>query len=311
MDKKELWVQNPGGSDVSLSDLGVKVPAGKTVNVYRYNPYLTEAKVSESLESGALSKRLANGLLKLVKKGVKTRPQMLDQIKESKEMLKAKKTKSSVVIEPTTDPSEEGENFEFADYGLGEISPAVSQQKDGAAVVVTAKQDEEPESVEETVLEAKQSVSMSKQAQIVMDTAAKSTNPYDSVAEDRATNKPYVVPTPEPEVPVAKEEIKLTPKVTKGPTGEITVGDPVKPRSLKAVKGGKEDTSTEVLDYDADGADKVINLDNTESGMKVASKSEGGAIVMELSEGEEVADKKEATKKKPVAKKKRPTSKKK
>ena len=65
---RELWLQNTTGHDVSISDLGVKVPVGKTINVYKYNPYITEDLVKKSLESGALSKKLSDGIVRIVKK---------------------------------------------------------------------------------------------------------------------------------------------------------------------------------------------------------------------------------------------------
>jgi hypothetical protein len=137
-----LWVQNQGTADVSLSDLGVKVPAGQTVNVYKYNPYLTVAQVEKSLESGALSKRLESKVLRIVDKKVTSNPHALNKLKESNETVLAKKTKSSVVIESKTEEPEEGGSFGFADYGISDIGPDVATTKEDGSVFVTAKQDD-------------------------------------------------------------------------------------------------------------------------------------------------------------------------
>jgi len=289
---KELWVQSLGASDSNVSDLGVKIPAGKTVDVFKYNPYLTEAQVKKSLESGALSRYIESGRVRIVQKQVTERPKTVDQIKQSNQTVKAKKTKSSVVIEMDTEEPEEGEGFEFADYGVNDI---ISHKKEGDAVVVTAKQDEDEPEETGVKLEPKEETGYSKQTQIVMDTAEKATDPTGPLAET-ATNQsqPFVVVKGDQKPPVKEEPEKEAekPEVMVGDKGQVIVGEQEKPRSILSVKKAQEEDADpySLPDDDEAGADKAIELEKEDTGMRVATKTKDGAIVIELKEDEEVPE---------------------
>ena len=290
MSDKVLWVQNPGSADVSLSDLGMKVPAGKTVNIFKVNPYLTEAQVEASKASGSLSKRLGSKTLRVVEKAVSVNPPSLNQIKQSDQTVQAKKTKSSVVIESDIDLDDEQEAFDFADYGINDLGPDVTRdkQKDGA-VVVTAKEDDV------TTGEPEESVTtepgMSAQSQKTMEETQKHmvdpTGPHAKMSRP-SVSQPFVVAPPpdqpeetkEPEVSVAQ------PKPELGATGEILVTtdteESQKPRSLAAIKESQEEELEE-----GEAEDDGVELEETRFDSKVATTTEDGAIVMRLKEEEE------------------------
>jgi len=145
---KELWLHNDTGADVSIADLGVKVPANKTINVYKYNPYLTEEQVKRSMEDGSLSKRL-NNVLSVVNKYVAPEPHGLNHIKASKKPVEVIKTKSAIYVNTKEEDVLEDEDFgDFADYGLGELghkNTTHKQTDDGSVVVVQKKDDEKSE----------------------------------------------------------------------------------------------------------------------------------------------------------------------
>ncbi len=296
--KKELWLLSLSGSDSNLNDIGVKVPAGKTINVFKWNPYVTQEQVDESLKSGSIFKYLTAKKIKIVERKTAVRPADLDRIKESKEAV-ARKTKTSVVIESDLDDPEEGEGFEFADYGVNDV---VSQKKIGVSVFVEAKQDEivEPDSGVQLVPK-EETGKNTKQTQIVMDMAEKSTHPAGLLAETTvaSSTQPFVITKP-PKQP--SESKKEEPAVTKDPQKKATVSKK-KSRSSKAIKKPKKVHS--VPGDDEKGADSIIKFEDTSSGMKVATRTKDGAIVMELKEEEKVQ------KPKVVARKKRTKSSKK
>ncbi|MBF0556601.1 MAG: hypothetical protein HQK96_18945 [Nitrospirae bacterium] len=140
---KELWLLNNTGSDVSVSDLGVKVPAGGTINVYKYNPYITEDQVNNSIKCGALSKRLSgqNPVLKIVPKKAPDLKTQIRKIQQSNEPIKAVKTHSSIVIEQkNTEEVTDDKGFDFADYGI-DASIAAPTKDNVGGVTIKAKED--------------------------------------------------------------------------------------------------------------------------------------------------------------------------
>jgi len=311
----ELWVLNRTTSDVSLGDLGVKVPAGKAVNIYKINPYLSIAQVETSRNMGSLSKRLAAKILIVVKKAVRNAPHMLKQLKESSDTtIKAVKTKSSVVIEPETDMNQSDDGFEFADYGVNDIGPSVNQakQEDGTIVVTTKQENTESES---SGIELKPTIEsgISKQSQIVMRATQEAmTDPTGPHAEaSTATHtKPFTVVKPPnpPKEDVPPEVIAPTGEtVSKSESGAIVVGDKKKPRSIRTVKKAQEDdTDDYTLPGDDEvGADEVIGFEKTEYDSKVATKTKDGAVIMRIKE-----EKEKPAVKKTVTKKVRPSKKK-
>lgn len=188
--KNPLWLQNTGTSDVSIGDLGVKVLAGRTIDVFIYNPYLSEEKVKVSMESGSLSKRLASGILRIVEKSPAGRPSALDQIKASKEAAKVTKTRSSVVIESdSSGDTGSTESFDFADYGVNDI---ITHEQDVGAIVVSAKQDENKQEDLGIKLVPKEEVGQNKQSRIVMDVANEMSKTM--IEEDMPTYEvPFIV----------------------------------------------------------------------------------------------------------------------
>jgi hypothetical protein len=282
MENKVLWVQNAGTSDVSLSDLGVKVPAGKTINVYKTNPYLTEAMVKQSLESGALFKRLSAKILKIVNKAVSTKSPILDKINTSKGSVSARKTKTSVII-GVDDPEDSIEaEFDFADYG---VSDAVTHKKVDNAVVVDVKQDDLAEQAK-----------LAKQPKELLDIMKKNAvDPMGPLAPAESMKNYQIIVKPQTKVTVEqpkanfmdpkiehKAEVEQTEPLTKKThNGAVVIGEDVEPtRSLRAVVNGTQDIGV-VLDDDQAGADKVIK-DGSEEGMRVATKNAEGVIVMTI-----------------------------
>lgn len=279
-----LWVKNPGGTDVSLSDLGVKVPAGKTVNVYAVNPYLTVEQVEKSRSSGALFKRLESKILIIVTKAVSVVPPTLNQIKESDQPIRARKTKSSVVIEPSTDePQEEGDSFDFADYGVNGLGPIEHKRETGAVLVDTFQDQESKELAPAVNLEPISESGLSKQSQIVMKTTSENmVDPIGPLAETSVVTEkqPFAVVKP----PKAKEELVVEHSaekhIVKDETGTIVVDGKTKHRSIKQIKRAQEDgVPTEEAEEDS-----AINLEETKFDTKIATKTEDGAIVMKLKE---------------------------
>jgi hypothetical protein len=278
-----LWLQNLGTSDVSLSDLGVKIPAGKTINVYQWNPYIKPEQVEKSKTSGSLAKRLESKLLKIVAGPAAAK--ITNRIKESKQIVTAKKTKSSIVIEPESVDEENGEKFEFADYGIGDIKKIEKEQD---AVIVNVKQDEE-----EAI---KQPHSIGSQSKKIMeDFQQKAVNPIGPLAEISSPNNSFVSvkPPAKPETPKpAKPEVK------KSVAGSIVVGEQTdQPRSINAIKNDVQDES--VVGDTQESVDKVIKTEAPkEEGMRVAKRTTEGVIIMELKEEEPAK-----TSDKPVVKK--------
>jgi len=269
---KELWLLNTTKADVSLGDLGVKVLANQTVNVYTFNPYITEEQVKKSMSIGSLQKRIISGALRVVKTDTKKRPTVIDKLKETKQPVMARKTKSSIIVEQTETEAVEGKGFEFADYGLGELESEADKKN---LVTVKAKQDELPVEVADTETVPKAGNSLSTQSAVIMDTQQKGmNNPIGKLAGTATGLQPYVVtksPAGEPEV---QEKTKVTlPQITKA--GEtILVVQEQQARNIKDVakvqRSEEDEVKIEMLPPDIDA--------------KVATKTDKGAIVMELKE---------------------------
>lgn len=292
MAKKELWLKNNKEADVHLSDLGVKVGSLKTINVYAYNPYITEDKVKLSRESGSLSKRLNSGTLSVVKKPTSPRPHTLDHLKTSTKPVEVVKTKTAVVVDTReVDVLDDDDLGEIADYGLGELGHENTKNvKDvPGAVVVQQKQDpnEEPDPAVKVKMEKVPSTNASGQSIVAMtDMAEKATNPIGDVADNASPEQSFVVVKPpesaKPAAPVEKPAVPGVTKVGKDESGAVVI---------TGVDDGKKDTSASK--YDA----------------HVATKDESGAIVMKLKEvegetTEEPAEKKADAKPVKVTKKK-------
>lgn len=275
--KQELWLSNQSKADVNISDLGVKVPMGKTVDVYRANPYLTAAQVEKSMKTGALSKRLsgAKPVLKVVKKDTKARPTTLNKLKQSGESVKIKKTKSSVVIDNTQEESNEGEKFDFADYGV-QVGEDVNQVKEQSSVFVKAKEDKRVASQgSDVITKPKIDTNISKQSAVVMDTMAKNlTNPVGPLAPVATKGKePFVVAKPPAPNKEKIEKPKSKTKVAKE-TGAIMVD---------AVNEAKKPANVKVKRSDS-SANTAIEMNKVDIDAKIATKTETGAIIMDLKE---------------------------
>lgn len=288
----ELWLHNPTTADVSISDLGVKVPAGKAVNVYQINPYLTVSKVKDSLSSGALARRLESRALRRITKGTTVIPPTLNQLKESDGTVHAKKTKTSVVIETKTDDPEEGESFGFADYGINDLGEDVSAAREDGSVFVSAKQDEATEPDKGSPLKPVLESGVSNQSQIVMKHLQESmTDPTGPIAEATTPtqSQPFtVVKSPQD---TNEEKVALSPTghpVSRDESGAVVVGDEKKPRSIRTVKKAMEEGADDytLQGDDEEGADEVIDFPKTGFDSKVAEKTEDGSVVMKILENE-------------------------
>ena len=102
---KEAWYKNTTSSDLLLSDLELKIPKHKTVNLYQLKPTLTVERIAKSEESGGLLFKSVslNKLIKLPFAPPPKQAELPDSIKESKGMIPSR-VKTSVVI----DASEQG-----------------------------------------------------------------------------------------------------------------------------------------------------------------------------------------------------------
>lgn len=292
MVSKELWVQNPGTSDVSISDLGLKVPAGKTVNLYAVNPYLTEDQVSRSLKSGALEKRLnEHGVLKLVTKKPKENLSAIKKIREDSDSTYAKKTKSSVIIETKGVDVVDDDSFDFADYGV-DLGEDVSQVRKGKSVFVKQKEDPADTPEPGSPLAPKTSAGPAqRQSSVVMKHQSESqANPVGKVAKTTVTPSdanPFVVSAPPEESqpqavsePTEKIDDDTKSRATKQEDGTVAMAGVTKHRNIAEI-AGNTDLASPVKDeakYDA----------------KVATKSDDGAIVMRFKEEAPQTTEKEA-----------------
>ena len=301
MNNKELWVQNISNSDVSLSDLGLKVPVGKSVNVFAANPYVTEGQVASSMESGSLYKRLNDhGVLRLV---VRKPQENLAAIKKVYEdntgSAYAKKTKSSVVIESKGVNITEDEAFDFADYGV-DIGNDVSQVREKGSVFVEQKEDPANEPEPGSPLAPKTSAGPAqRQSSILMKHQSDSqANPFGKVAENKApgAETPFVVSAPPEAEPQEAMPTPEEPKVEKQHDGSIAVAGKTKHRNIAEIAGNK------------DLAEESFIKDEAKYDARVATKSEDGAIVMKLKE--EAKEEVKQEKPKPARKAKPKTSKK-
>ena len=272
MSDKELWLMNLSKSDVNLGDLGVKVPMGKTVNLFKVNPYLTQAKVDASMDGGSLKKRLSGDspVLKVVSGPSSKRPHNLDKLQQDDgTALYAKKVNSSVVIESKPVDVEQDESFDFADYGV-DIGEDVQQAREDGAVVVKAKEDEAPKAPESAELKPQlQDSTVSKQSAVVMQNLAESAqHPAGKMSEDAAgPDKPFVVvkpPADEPSEPAAEQEASED-------ATEVTTAEASK---SVVVEAKQDDTPTEKAPQESFDA-------------KAATKTKEGAIVMEIKETSE------------------------
>jgi len=290
--ENELWLYNSTTADVSISDLGIKVPAGKAINVYQYNPYLTVSKVEGSRSSGALFRRLESRVLMVIVKATNPIPQTLNQLKESNKTVHAKKTKTSVVIEQKTDEPEEDGNFGFADYGITDVGPDVSTSKEDGSVFIHTKQDDAVKPDKGSPLEPVIESGVSNQSQVVMKHMQESmTDPAGLIADATtpSLSQPFTVVKPHQDSE-EKESERVTPtgeNITKDSSGAVVVGGEKKPRSIKTVKKAQEEGDDCMLPGDdEEGADEAIDLEKTEFDTKVAVKTEDGSVIMKIKEDE-------------------------
>ena len=311
-DKRALWLQNPGTSDVNIGDLGVKVPAGKTINIFAYNPYLSEEKVETSKGWGSLARRLLTGVLKIVKKAPTGRPSILDQIKASKNAARVTKTKSSVIIESNNN-EEEGETFDFADYGISDI---ISHENNAGAILVNTKQDNGNSNKEEITgtikLSPKEEMGQSKQTRIVMD-ASKKTNLLGSEKTDTLTSEtPFIVTKgdklseTETKTDIVFHDKDSIPQVIVDKTMVTN-----KEESDPSVQSKSKTLTPIPIDDDKNNSTVLLNKARaTDDALKVATKTEDGVIIMQIKDAEVNIEESKAEKK-PVKRVKRTGSSKK
>jgi len=260
--KKELWLFNTTSSDVSISDLGVKVLAGESINVYVSNPYLTEEQVEKSMKYGALFKRLdgENPVLKIVQKKISGKTK-IKKIQQSKEPINATKVRSTVIIDQKVDDQgDSGERFDFADYGFDpEISSPVKQD---VGVVIKAKEDDlnKIEPIKDAPDSTKQTDPMGKMAQITIPS-----NSFVVVKNTVAETK-------------AEQSTKELAKVVceKTLVAEKTE-EPLKSEELIAAK--KECGVVIEKKAEVESAKKT-----EDGGMRVASRTKSGITVMKIKE---------------------------
>ncbi len=264
MVEKQLWLQNTSGLDVNLSDLGVQVPAFKTVNVYKANPYLTDLQVQKSLESGAIFKRLEAKTLKVVEGYTNPRPHTLDHVKASTKVIDVIKTKSSVVID-TKDMNVLGDEDlgDIADYGFDldkNLNVKRIKTEDGSVVVEQKFDDVADTNLSATTEITTVGSTTDQSTSIMVKQVENMTNPVGPISEALTPpQQPHLVqpPLPLPEKKQKKAK-SVKPKVKKQNDGTVSVEELPKKEEPKA------DTET----YDA----------------QVATKTDKGSVVMKFKE---------------------------
>lgn len=290
--KKALWVRNNTGSDVSLSDLGVKVLANKTINVYAYNPYLIKDKVDMSRLTGSLAKRLESGVLVVVKGTKNPKPHTLDHIKASSDSVVVRSKSAVFVNTKEEDVLEDGDLGDIADYGLGDLGHSNTinvRTEDGSIVVEQRKNYPEDEVSDAWIRPKKIESNVSGQSIIAMTKQAESqSNPVGTMAESSSPpDQPFVVinpsKDPEPQQATALQEADEKLKNTNKAKKRIK-----KVNSAFVVDGKISGRNPEVLaasegEKEIADADSVIKEEATYDA-KVATKDESGVIVMKVKE---------------------------
>ena len=95
----EYWVKNRTSKDLVSSELNLKIPAGKPVNLFKLNPNLTHEVLAKSEASGFIFKtHEAQKLVKLVNAPVKQQLRA-PNITESKKFAPTRR-RSAIVIDP-------------------------------------------------------------------------------------------------------------------------------------------------------------------------------------------------------------------
>jgi len=118
---KEYWVKNVTEMDLLISDLNLKIPANRTVNVYKLNPKLKLSEISESEEEGNLYKCFSlRKLLKLPCAPILAE-QLPTEIKESRKSIPSRTKSVNILNIKELDFIEElSENFDSLDIGTYE-----------------------------------------------------------------------------------------------------------------------------------------------------------------------------------------------
>lgn len=291
---KELWVKNNTGLDVGLGDLGMKVPAGSTVDIYKRSHYITPEIVKASLDSGSLYKRISANKLEIVQGRANSTPHALNHLKASKNPVQVVKSKSSVLVDTAElDVLEDGDLGGIADYGFDELGPSptanVTYVKDESGAVVVRQHQDEPEpetSDAEVSVEVMRSAGIGEQ---IIRVVVKKAD--ELIEEQDKSNKVYVITPPEDE---PEPEVKTPTALKAGKTeaGVVVMeGKTTGGRNLKVVSElnkvadaagiSVEELPQEVINT-AD-ADAVVNHSVPEEfDTKVATKTETGAVVMKL-----------------------------
>jgi hypothetical protein len=298
MSDRKLWLKNNTGADVSLSDLGVKVLANSSVNVYAYNPNLTDAQVEKSKENGSLYKRLNSGVLSVTKGAKSPKPHTLDHIKTSKKSVQVVKTKTAVFIDTKDEDVLVDDDFgNFADYGLGELGHENTKnvQSSSGVVVVKQKEDSVVEEKSDAVVDIETQTNVSSQSVVAMaNQAEKMSNPVGNMAKDVSrADQAYVVVDP----PAASEQDNPTEagsdtaSLVKDGDSIFVDGKTVGGRNLKTVSELNKIAKKQGVDVSdlpeetvvtAD-ADTVIK-DEAKYDSRVATKDDSGAVLMKVKE---------------------------
>lgn len=97
----EFWVSNISGrKDVSLGDLRVKIPLGKTVNLLDPKRYhFTEKQLLKSKESGSIALKSQANLIRVRQGEPQKPPTMVQDIERSRRVLQPLRTKVDVTAE--------------------------------------------------------------------------------------------------------------------------------------------------------------------------------------------------------------------
>ena len=306
MTEKVLWLKNVSNKDISLSDLGIKVPVNKTINVYQSNPYLSKEQVQKSLEEGTIAKKLQSKNLQVMAKYVSEKPHNLDHIKTSTKPINIVKSKSSIVIDTQEiDVINDDDLSGIADYGFDndiELDDNTNNIKteDGSIVIKQKQDDIKLEQSDATVKLQKITNANNVSTQSIVAVAKQVQNQINPVGPISEAITPPLPPTYVVKPPV-DEEIKDEPKtektsIEKQVDGSISVaGKTSQGRSLKVVKELNdlakkmnvpvEELPQEIIEkYDAD---QVVKNEPTQYDTKVATKDKTGAVVMKIKNTED------------------------
>jgi len=142
--QKKYILKNISRKDVLLSDLGYKIPAGKSVNLLARKSALTEELIEKSVASGSLSKMIGKYLM-VVEEVVKALPPSKTASKFTNVVVFPQKTKSFITIEvgEITDEALQEATADDEAAFLQQLEGGAMSSPEGARLPIAAKKEDD------------------------------------------------------------------------------------------------------------------------------------------------------------------------